>query len=136
MSTLKERALELIPPFLSRRTAGAFSFISRKDVATQLAERIDKPGTINQHMSSLCGPAALLYSTAHSNPVMYARFAIDLYERGRAKLGNLNIKPGSDVRRSSVEPGMPSLDWMMLASIRDSGNWFLDYQKASNMAAG
>ena len=136
MATLKERALALIPPFLSRRTAGAFSFISRKDVARQLAERIDKPGKINQHTSSLCGPAALLYSTAHSNPLMYAKFVLDLYERGRARLGKLNIKPGTDVRRSTVARGMPALDWMTLASIRDSENWFLDYQKASDKVAG
>ena len=136
MSTLKERALALIPPFLSRRTAGVFFFISRKGLAKQLTERINNPGKINQHASSLCGPAALLYSTAHFNPVMYAKFAIDLYERGRGRLGKLNINPGSDVRRSRVKAGMPSLDWMMLASIRDSKNWVLDYQKASNAFAG
>jgi hypothetical protein len=136
MPTPEAMALALVTAFRGRRTAGAFSCMSRKDVAEGLEERIKDPGKINQLHSSLCGPAALLYSTAVSSPQKYAQFVIDLYERGRAKLGKLNIRPGSDVRRSALPKGMAPVDWMTLASIRDSQNWFFDYQKASNMVAG
>jgi len=136
MSDLKTRAHALIPPFLSRRAAGMFFAISREDIARQLAERIDTPGKIKQHAPSLCGRTALLYRIAYSNPVMYARFAIDLYERGRAMLEGLNIKPGAHVRRSCAKPGMPALDWMMLESLRGSRNWFLVYQRATRLNPG
>ena len=136
MSDLKTRAHALIPPFLSRKTAGKFCFIRREDIAEQLAERIDKPGKIGQHTPSLSSRASILNSIAYSDPVAYARFAIDLYEQGRARLRGLDINPNARVRRSCAKPGVPVLDSMTLESLQGSRNWFLVYQRAIKVIPG
>jgi len=90
-----------------RTWGGAWSKIRRGEVADGLTERIISPHKINQSTASLCGPASLLYSLARSNPVKYAKFGIDLYERGQANLGTLCVKPGSDCRNYRPPGRMP-----------------------------
>lgn len=133
----KTKAKELVNKFSGKTGKGVFTNISRNDVAKSLLERIDNPGKINQGKSSLCAPAALLYNIALTNPVNYATFAIDLFEKGMATIGKLSIEPGSDLKtynlpKSNVDPA----DWITLASIRDSQNWFFDYQAEPDEVAG
>ena len=78
-----------------------------------------------------------MFGLARSSPDAYVEFAINLFETGAAKLGALDIKPGSDLKaynppRSSIHP----VDWMTAASIRDSENWFYDYQSVKDEVAG
>lgn len=52
-------------------------------------------------------------------------------------MGRLLIEPGKDIRNylppvSAIAP----IDWMTMASIRDSENWFLDYDNADKEFAG
>ena len=81
-----------------------FPLIRREEIAEQLAERIDKPGKIRQHMYSLCSQTALLNNMAYSDPVTYVRLAIDLYERGRARLGGCPPAPCDSAGGRRVTP--------------------------------
>ena len=70
-------------------------------------------------------------------PEDFARYVIDLYETGRAKIGSLEVKPGADCRNYRVvADDVAAVDWVALASLRDGGNALLDYQSPSNEAAG
>jgi hypothetical protein len=114
----KTKAKELVNKFSERTGKGVFTNISRNDVAKSLLERIDNPGKINQGKSSLCAPAALLYDVARTDPVKYANFAIDLFEKGMATIGKLRIEPSSDLKgynitKSKVDPA----DWITLSRI-------------------
>ena len=119
-------ALRLIDDFKNRRgRSGWFYSIPRDQVAAGLAVRIKDPSRIDQGAANLCGPAALLFNLAQDRPEMYARFAIDLFENGQARLKNLLISPGADLRRAVPPSGTIDMaDWITLASIRDSENWF------------
>ncbi|NQT87246.1 hypothetical protein HQ560_10810 [bacterium] len=144
MPSAKDRAKAIVNTFAAGRGNGAFPNVPRRDVASGLTERIDHPQSIQQGGASLCGPSALLYHVARDMPERYATFATTLYERGRATLGTLSVEPGSDLRNATQSayrlpaPRIPlnAADWVTLASIRDSENFFLDYQAAGDAAAG
>ena len=122
--------------FLERSGPSRFKSLDRDDVGVGMLMRIANPGLLNQDEASLCGPAAMLFGVAADNPVMYARFAIDLYEKGKASLYRLEIKPGKDVRDYQPPASMDQVDWMTMASIRDSENAFFDYDVAAKEFAG
>lgn len=133
----KSSAKQLVNNFLARKGTGKFIHISRNDVGKSLLDRVDNPSKINQGTSSLCAPAALLYNVALTDPDKYVTFVIDLFEKGRASIDKLTVEPSSDLKTynlssSKVDPA----DWITLASIRDSENWFYDYQSESNQTAG
>ena len=121
----KADALNLVSDFKKRIGAGKFYSLSRAQIADGLTDRINDPGVINQAAANLCGPASLLFNLAIDRPEMYAKFGIDLFEIGEAHLKDLKITAGDDLRaavpaRGSIHP----TDWITMASIRDSENWF------------
>ena len=128
-STATDRAAAqtLVTAFGARPGGGRFPKISRAAVASALTQQIATPGDIHQRLSSLCGPATLLFTTARDHPTRYAQFIIDLYEKSQATLGSLEIEPGADARQYTPST-VNAADWIGLASIRDSENWFFDYQ--------
>lgn len=129
-------AAEMVCDFLERSGASRFPRLDRDDVGVGMLMRIANTGIMQQDESSLCGPAALLFSVVSDNPVAYVRFAVDLYEKGKASLYRLKIEPDEDVCNYRPPAAMDHVDWMTMASIRDSENWFLDYDTAKKETAG
>ena len=114
----------------------AFPKIPRSAFYRNLNQRYRDPGTINQAVSSLCGPAALMFITATHRPPEYRRFVTELYENGESKLGDLKIKPGKDCRNVNPDPHVAPADWVALASIRDSENLIFDYDDVDDEIGG
>lgn len=130
-------ALSRIADFAAGSGTGAFAGIARVDVVTGLRERVADPKKIDTSAVNLCGPAALFYCLLGDDPERYVRYVIDLYTTGRANLGSLQVSPGSDCRncrpdRSQIAP----IDWIALASLRDSENTILDFESVNDGAAG
>ncbi|WP_342359717.1 hypothetical protein [Terrarubrum flagellatum] len=133
LATSRQRtAADMACDFLERNGATSFPYLDRMDVGTGLLMRIASPGTFNQDQAGLCGPASLLYNVASDNPVAFARYAIDLFEKGKAKIDQWEIEPGSDLRNYMPPESIDHVDWLTMASIRDSSNWFFDYQSISD----
>jgi hypothetical protein len=130
-------AADMVCDFLQRTSGTHFPLLHRDEVGVGLLMRIANPGILRQGQASLCGPTALLHSVVSDQPVQYARFAIDLFEKGKAKLGRLLIEPGKDVRNYLPPRGaIHQVDWLTMASIRDSENWFFDYDSVKAEFAG
>jgi hypothetical protein len=126
-----------IDEFARGSGGGAFSNIARSDVVSGLRERIADPTSLDQSAASLCGPAALFYCLLNDRPETYVRFVIDLYTTGSANLGSLTVSPGSDCRRYRPPPDkIAAVDWIALASLRDSENSLIDYESADDTAGG
>ena len=122
----KNTAKEIVKKFGATHGPGVFVNISRKEIFEGLLQRIDYPDKINQGGSNLCGPASFLYNLASCRPEEYAKFTIELYEHGKANLGKLNIKPTRELMRYNLtDKTIQSVDWMTLASIRNSMAPFL-----------
>src|SRR3954453_12655762 len=100
-------AIALVQKFATRTGPAAFSHLpgGRADFAMDLMDHINSPSLIHQRSSSLCGPACFLYALLQKTPETYAQFVIDLYEKGQAKIGGLEVKPKSDCKAFSVPAG-------------------------------
>ncbi len=119
----------LLVDFKNRTTPGAYKhFNNRATISVQIKDRVNSPYLIDQGYSSLCGPAAILYSLAKKEPLVYAQYIVDLYDNGKAKLGSLDIEPGTDTKNYNlpITSGMSEVDWIGLAGLRNSENDFLD----------
>ena len=107
--------------------------------------RIGKPWKINQGGASLCGPAALMYCLAKDAPHLYAQYIADLYVEGQAQINNLIVEPSSACRagkiriegsRGGIKRQISAIDWIALASLKDSSNRLLRQRSVSSDAAG
>lgn len=138
--TPKEKAKALLEAFKNRRyvTGSMWQHIGRNALADGLADRVDDPYRIQQGSAGLCGPASLLFALAKDNPVAYARAGVELFETGIATIGKLRVKPDHELRsyRLPATAGIHVADWILIASIRDSQNYFFDYQAEHDMASG
>lgn len=130
ISGSKYKLLDTIYSFENRSGVAAFTHINRKEVASGLRERVENPWKINQGAAGLCGPASLVYSIAKDQPDVYVNMVIELYEKGQTTFGKWKLKPGKDLK-NYLPVGVPVVDWIPTASIRDSENWFYDYQDTS-----
>ncbi len=121
----KAAAIQKISEFKKQKGASKWKHINRGPLADGLTDRVNHPDNIAQRQTPLCGPASLVRALAKNKPLEYANAAIDLFNKGQARIGKLTIKPGSELLRDPVEGNTHPADWIMLASIRDSDNWFL-----------
>ncbi|MBK9966056.1 MAG: hypothetical protein IPP07_14555 [Holophagales bacterium] len=134
--TAQQRAEALVREFAERPGGGVFSRILRSRVAEGLLIRIYNPASINQTVASLCGPAALLFEVATRDPETYVRYVIALYETGTGRLREIVVTAGNDLKEYDPGQNVEASDWIALASLRDSENYFFDYQDANDAFAG
>jgi hypothetical protein len=112
--------------------------IERAAMADRLAELVREPDLVRQGRLNLCGPAALYVSWLRRDPVAVVRFARDLYEHGRARLGPRLLMPSRGLREhpyggTERARGCPPADWMLLAALRDATNRVLPYSRPGGL---
>jgi len=76
---------------------GFWPHLDRDEVGVGLLMRLAKPSLVAQRGASLCGPAAAIFNIAQDRPGLYAKFAIDLYEKGEAKMDYETVKPNPGI---------------------------------------
>jgi len=130
-SIRQQYAANIICDFMKRTGSPYFKKLDRDIVGVDLLMRVANPSIINQQMAGLCGPVSFLYSVASDAPGVYAKFAIDLFEKGKAKIGRLEIEPGSDCRSYAPPASFSQAEWLTAASLRDSENVFLDFENVN-----
>jgi hypothetical protein len=127
LTTLRQQyAAEIICGFLKRMGSGYFPKLDRDRVGIDLLMRVGNPEIINQDRAGLCGPVAFVYGLASDSPAAYAQYAVDLYEKGKAKIGEIVVEPSEGCRSYSPPSSMSPADWLAAASLRDSENWWFD----------
>lgn len=138
MPAIPKDVEKMIQEFEGRNGDVAFAKFKRTTVASELRKRLLNPKEINQGQSSLCGPAVFVYCLARRKPNVYAQYVIDLYEKGEATIGRLNVKPGRDCKnyQPPAESKMDAVDWIALAGLRDSENRVLDYDAYTDQLSG
>jgi hypothetical protein len=105
---------------------GYFPKLDRDRVGIDLLFRIGNPEIMNQDTAGICGPVAFLYGLASDSPRTYAQYAVDLYEKGKAKIGDIVVEPSKGCRSYAPPSSMSPADWLAAASLRDSENWWFD----------
>jgi hypothetical protein len=131
------QANSLVKAFTPGGQEQGFPNIGRQDVVNGLNVRISQPWLQSQGTASLCGPAAFLYCVLFERPELYTQYVIDLYVNGEAWLGQLHVKPSDACRGYKAPPNtIDPVDWIALASLRDSDNSILHYSSAEDATAG
>lgn len=123
---------------LSTGTSHAYPNIKRSEMVAGLRKRLGSPASIDQANTSLCGAACLMYCLASLKAAAYAQYVVELYHTGKAKLGRLSVEPSSDCKKYKPDPakGIHPVDWVALASLRDSENDVFDYDEPSDEVGG
>jgi hypothetical protein len=126
----KTAAKSLADDFAKRTTGPAFKCGTRADIVDGLKVRVDSPDKIFQGNTGLCPSATVLYAIALDKPEDYVKAVASLYETGTATLGKWNLKPCADLKNYVLKATdtVPAVDWIPMASMRDSENWFIDFQ--------
>jgi hypothetical protein len=133
MST--ERALQMIDDFETSERPSAWKQIrDRGGFASQLRERVNDPFSISQGSSGTCGPATLVFNMLRAEPVNYVTLATSLFNFGGATLRKWQLRPDKELRDSACPSDIAEADWIVLASIRDSENWFFDFLPSTRAA--
>lgn len=133
----QDDAKKLVDAFAARGSGCAWLGMDRATVAAGLKERIDDPDKINQGQTCLCGPADFVRDIATDRPAEYAQSAIDLFKTGRGSIDRFRIKAGVYLRVHTLPAtaGIHQADWILLASIRDTDNWWFDYSSEEKKTA-
>lgn len=119
-----------------------FDPFEKSKVEAQLIERLAKITLPAQGESSLCGPAVFMYALLEDRPDLYKKYIKDLWDTGEARLGTLNVKPSKATRRpvnylySNGDIRISAIDWISLASLRDTENTFMNYDSPADQIAG
>ena len=130
VTTLKERIVNLV--VTKRHTTNA---------TLPIISNPTKSHYPDQGPTSLCGPAAFFYCLLVDRPDLYVKCVIDLWEKGEAQIKSLRIKPSENCKKPKslmreVSNYINGVDWITLASLRDSENMILDYDEESDKVAG
>lgn len=130
-------AAELVCKFMQRSGNPYWLGLDRDSVGAGLLLHIANPSTIDQNNASLCGPAAVMFGFAADQPIAYAKFAIELFEKGEAPLGRHNtISPNYMMRCVNPGANINQADWMTLGSLRSSENWLVQYSNTDQELGG
>jgi hypothetical protein len=133
----KAYALSLINKFPPLPKGRPFPRIHLDDVVAGLRERVNDPRKQNQGAASLCGPAAFFYCVLNYKPELYVQYVIDLFTAGKARIGSLKVEPSLPCRvYAPPTDKIAAVDWIALASLRDSENTVMDYSSANDTVAG
>jgi hypothetical protein len=128
-------AANLVCDYLRRMGRGSWPYLDRDQVGVGLLMRLAKPSLVAQRGASLCGPAAAMFNIAQDRPGLYARFAIDLYEKGEARMDYETVEPQLWYR---VTPPMDldPADWLTMGSLRSSEDLFGFYMTPGGNLSG
>jgi len=126
----KQQALDLLDEFEARSAFKAFKRLDRGTVASDLRARVNNPFLISQGTKAgVCGPSAVAFELLKARPFTYVLAATRLFELGFAIINKWEIKPDNDLLTAPCPATVAQGDWVVLASIRDSENWFWDFHE-------
>lgn len=115
----------------------------RSKFNSQVSLRMNNISYPNQGGTSLCGPAAFFYCLQMDRPDVYKQAANELWLYGKTKIGILDISPGDGCRHPKGSfyddygrEAVSGLDWVTLASLRDSENSIMSYDEVGDQVAG
>ena len=114
----------------------------RSKFEDQVSSRVNYSSFPNQGRTSLCGPASFFYCLQMDRPDVYKQAAIELWMQGKTKIGTLDITPGDGCKHPkgsfyfSGSERISGLDWITLASLRDSENSIMSYDDIDDEVAG
>ncbi|XDZ50148.1 PAAR domain-containing protein [Neisseriaceae bacterium CLB008] len=120
-----------------------------RQLRARLRRHLDLPNlaspSIQQGPSSLCGPACFAFCLLQDRPDHYVATILSLWQHGQAQLGQQRLQPRPTTLRPKnftradshgQRTHLPIIDWIFLASLKDSSNKLLPYATPHHKTAG
>lgn len=115
----------------------AWKKLDHRQVTTRLMDLRNNANLFNQGGIGLCTAAAFYHNIIQKNPIGFGLFAKQLHAEGMGYLNKLKIAPGDSILNvdynilaKNYGNMPPQADWMLMAALRDSQNWFLNFDGA------
>jgi len=118
-------------------TRQAWPKLDSTTVLTRINDLKNNPNLVDQGNIGLCTAAAFFHHIIQKDAAGFEKFAKELYGSGIGFIKDLKVAPGPDLRNADYaalaakHKGLPpQADWMIMSALRDSENWFFDYEGA------
>ncbi len=120
---LIQPAVNAIDEFAKSSTPGVWAFLDKGTIVADLRSRVNDPFQINQGGQPFCGPAAVLFELVRKQPLRYVRICQSLFETGYFQAASHWISAPNELKQASRgDLHMSQVDWMVLATLRQSEN--------------
>jgi len=132
----QQRAQQLLASFRTGSGAGVFTdatLASRATVAASIAQRLINPDGVDQDGASLCGPAAVMHELVTRRPDKYVAWTVEIWQTGAMTVRGRKETISDGLRRSATIGSMTPADWILMASLRDIANVFLDVEAGESL---
>ena len=97
--------------------------VRRAEFVKRMMDLVANPRLLDQGNVNACGMAAFLHLWLKRAPDDVAKFAIDLFQHGRAAIGSLDVVPNQDLLKQNyalLPTGAPPVaDWIMVSGLRN-----------------
>ena len=115
-------ALQAIADFDSSSEPGVWPQISKSALVADLRSKCEDPYRVYQGMTSLCGPAAIVFEFVERDPASYVTTCQTLYETGELVGATQTVSPSTTLLNSKVHKGISVADWLLMATMRETEN--------------
>lgn len=108
--------------FARSSQAGVWNHLDKRQIISDIRDRLIDPYQIQQGEQPFCGPAAVVFELIRKQPDRYIDICQSLYEHGSFEGYTKKIQVAGRLCRSYGNLRMAQADWMLLATLRDCAN--------------
>lgn len=118
-----QQALEAIANFEKSKVPGVWPGLNKSQIVAEMRSRVTDPFQVNQGGQPFCGPATIVFELVRRDPLRYVEICRSLFLVGGFHTQSQRwISPSPRLRGSQGNLRMPQVDWMLLATLRESEN--------------
>ncbi len=120
--------------FARSTQTGVWTHLDKRQIISDIRDRIINPYQIQQGEQPFCGPAAVVFELIRRQPDRYIQICQSLYEHGSFEGYSKKFVAAGRLCRSYGNLRMAQADWMILATLRDCANKIVPvYPKAPKL---
>lgn len=106
--------------FRASKRLGAWLYLEKDQLVQEVESTVENPFLVYQERATLSGVAAVVFELARRQPLRYVAICRELYESGAFINKGRLIEPSSQLRKSYPLKGMRTVDWLLLATMREA----------------
>jgi hypothetical protein len=108
--------------FARSTQTGVWTHLDKRQIISEIRDRINNPYQIQQGEQPFCGPAAVVFELIRRQPDRYIQICQSLYEQGSFEGYSKKFVAAGRLCRGYGNLRMAQADWMILATLRDCAN--------------
>jgi hypothetical protein len=121
-ATIDPHLEQQLAKFARSTQIGVWTHLDKRQIISEIRDRIENPYQIKQGEQPFCGPAAVVFELIRRQPDRYIQICQSLYEHGSFEGYSKNFVAAGRLCRSYGNLRMAQADWMILATLRDCAN--------------